>query len=337
MNTLTVRSTLLVLAGALALASCDYSGDFLFAQATPVDDIWILTGPEGGEIVPADVTTVDELRAATIYAEVGAPQTTAFGGVTFSFVGTGDEVCLWVDPEVAYWTQALSPRPDEGAAKWTYPDNVFDDGDLDLLAGLSVYYTGSPGVEIGDFVVQYEDSLGNEVPVSLANCPNTEGINGEPATAGRGSPEYCTIPATELGIGYTVLLRTWSTPLDDDRLSFGVLITNGSCGDLRELAGAIDTAGDECLIGGEALTPDGSDYGPFYGFDAVNEAGRIWGRSTEFEEAFCDVGERMQKFCKDEEDLMEENGTTCLWHGEPDADNRCYCGNPDDTPVPGAI
>ena len=72
--------------------------------------------------------------------------------MTFDFVGTGGEVCIWVDPEVAYWSQALSPQPSQIDRKWAFPDNTFDDGDIDLFAGQSVYYTGSPGETIGDFV-----------------------------------------------------------------------------------------------------------------------------------------------------------------------------------------
>ena len=46
--------------------------------------------------------------------------------------------------------------------QYLYPDNVFDDGDLDLFAGFSVYYSGSPGVEIGNFQILFEDALGNQ-------------------------------------------------------------------------------------------------------------------------------------------------------------------------------
>jgi len=210
-----------------------------------------------------------------------------------------------------------------------------------------VYYTGSPGEEIGDFVVEYKDSLGNTVPISLASCPSDESIirDGVLQTAGRGTPEFCTIPSTDVGIGYTVLLRTWSTPLDDDRLSFGVLIANGKCDNnepgeapgLRQVLGVSTRSSEECVIQGESLTPAGQDYGPFYGFDEANDAGRIWDRSVGFEAAFCDPEQTMKKYCKNEADSMLKTGHGCEWQTSPNGDNRCYCGDPNDSPIAGQL
>ncbi len=325
---------------ALAAVGCDYSGDWLFGRTIEgLPSIYELKGPDGGLIVPATITTIDELREATIYAEVGPSTTTAYGGVTFEFQGTGDAVCIWVDPEVAFWNQAVAVRPDDVALKWAYPDNVFDDGDLDLLAGLSVYYTGSPGEEIGDFVVAYEDSLGNDIPISLAACPNTITDGGDDAVAGRGSPEYCSIPTTDLNISYTVLLRTWSTPLDDDRLSYGVIIANGTCEALRGVAGAGSAESDECVIMGEALIPkplgeDEADYQPYYGFNAAVADDAIWPNSMEFDA-------RMRQFCNRELERIEEAGLECLWNefdpDDFDPNAKCYCGDPLDTPEGGAF
>ncbi|MEQ1500864.1 MAG: hypothetical protein ABMB14_01470 [Myxococcota bacterium] len=331
----TLRFGVLVLAA--SLAGCDYSGDFLFASVEGVDDVRILTGADGGDIVPVDIVTIDDVRANTIYAEVGPSLTTEYGGVTATFTGTGGEVCIWVDPETAYWSQAIGVRPTDDSRKWTYPDNVFDDGDIDLLAGLSVYYTGSPDEVIGDFVIAYEDALGNEVPISLASCPNIYGLRDDLASGGRGAPEYCTIPATDLGISYTILLRTWSTPLDDDRLAFGLLLANGSCSDLRGLAGGVSPSTDECFIQGESIIPVGTDIGPFYGFDDLNGAGRIWPRSLDFENEFC-TANRMQGFCEDEFVALDGQ---CSWAIPPtsggDTEDRCYCGDLNDTPDQGAF
>ncbi len=347
-----IRGSLLL--ASLAVVGCDYSGDFLFpGSAEGLDDIFVLTAEDGGVLVPVDVASVDDVRANTIYAEVGAPQTTGYGGVTVDFKGTGGDVCLWVDPELTTWNQAVAQRPSDISRKWTYPDNIFDDGDMDVFAGLSVYYTGSPGEEIGDFVVSYEDSLGNEIPISLAACPNTVGSQGDDATAGRGSPEYCTIPATDLDIDYTILLRTWSTPLDDDRLAFAFILTNGPCN--KEPTDADPSIGlrqvvmgtgpiperDECVLMGEALTPEPGSFGPFYGFDAVED--RIWPRSMDFETQFCtpyDSEEanktRMKSFCDDELAELEANGASCEWETITDPANRCYCGNPENSPDGGA-
>jgi len=324
----------LVLATLFA-AGCDYGGDFLFSKQT-IDDIWILNDKDGNRLVPADINSYDGLKANTIYGEVGAPQTTGYGGVTFDFIGTGGDVCLWVDPELADWSQSVAPRPSSGAGKWAYPDNVFDDGDIDMFVGQSVYYTGSPGEEIGDFVVQYKDSLGNTVPISLANCPNAQSVWGVSVSSGRGAPEYCTMP-TDKDIGYTVLLRTWSTPLDDDRMSFGVILANGECGNLQSLASDSNPAADECVIQGESIVPEGKDYGPWYGFDELNSAGRIWPGSIDFEDAFCDPDQTMKKWCKDEADAMLKSGHSCDWHTEPAGTNRSYCGDPNDSPSIGAI
>lgn len=341
---MTIRSLALPVLLAL-VAGCDYSGDFLFAGAVPgVPDIWILEADGGGPIVPVpldgDVNAIVEEN--TIYAELGAPATTAYGGVTFEFIGTGGEVCIWVDPELVFWSQALSPEPDPNDRKWAYPDNTYDDGDLDLFAGQSVYYTGSPGQTIGDFVVAYQDSLGNEIPISLASCPNQVGLNGEPAAAGRGTPEFCSIPLTDLDISYTVLLRTWSTPLDDDRLSFAILVTEGSCETLRSSMGAGTTQQNECLIRGEALTPvevqnpEENDAPIYYGFDAVNEDGRIWDGSVDFEQAFCG-DQTMRRFCEDELAAKEADGKRCQREVIDDPDQRCYCGDINDTPLGGAF
>jgi len=332
----------------MALTGCDYSGDWLFGGSTPgLPDVYELQAEGGGLFVPADITTVEELQAATIYGELGPPQTTGYGGATFEFVGTGEDVCIWLDPEVATWNQAVSERPLDANLKWTYPDNIYDDGDVDLLAGLSVYYTGSPGEVIGDFVVAYEDSLGNDIPISLAGCPNTEGIIGDDAVAGRGSPEFCTLSATDAGISYSVLLRTWSTPLDDDRLSYGLVLANGDCQALRALGGSQTAQQDECVIQGESLVPEPlssdnvDDYLPYYGWDAASA--HIYPRSVEFEFEFCNIdpGHRMRQFCNQERRDIAEAGLECLWNTlqEDDAintDEKCYCGDPSDTPSGGA-
>lgn len=322
----------------LSLAGCDYNGDFLFPLSGEIDDVVILTNPDGDPLVPAVIESIDDLAENIIYSEVGPSLTTNYGGITTEFIGTGRSVCIWVDPETTFWNQAISERADGEALKWTYPDNIFDDGDLDLYAGLSVYYTGSPGEAIGDFSVAYEDSLGNSVPISLAACPNDPGVfDGTLAQGGRGSPEYCTLPPTDIGISYTVLMRTFSTPLDDDRLSYGFLIADGPCDDLRETVLSGTALSDECVIQGESIVPAGDDVGPYYGFQALSDSGRIWPRSTEFEGDFCNIDVRMQRFCLDETTLREEEGTECEWQTLPDETNRCYCGNLDDTPTGGAI
>jgi hypothetical protein len=329
----------------LFAAGCDYSGDFLFAQPTEgLDDIWVLTGEDGELITPATVTNLEEIEAATIYAEVGAPQTTAGGGVTIDFLGTGGAVCVWMDPETVTWNQAVAAQPEsELAGKFSYPDNVFDDGDLDMIGGRSVYYTGSPGETIGDFKVTYEDSLGHEVPIDLVSCPSTFDRFDELSTAGRGFPEFCDIEATDPGVSYTVLLETWAAPLDDDRLSFGVIVVNGPCTGANSLESAAfgglagSDLADECLIKGESLVPEPTEFGPHYGKAAA--ASRIWSDSETFETQFClDIaseGYQMRNFCNTERDVVDASGRPCGWEDFDAQDatmSRCYCGDLDDTP-----
>jgi hypothetical protein len=220
-----------------------------------------------------------------------------------------------------------------------------------------VYYTGSPGETIGDFKVSYEDSLGNEIPIELISCPSTVDNFEAPGTSGHGYAEFCDIAATDLGVSYTILLETWAVPIDDDRMSFGVLLTNGSCNDLRRAALTPEGEGPpadgastgnaftlECLIQGESLTPVAGDFGPFYGYDAITN--RIWPRSLDFESQFCldpnVVPEdfQMRPFCNDEADLVFEDGKACGWEdfdGTDASQARCFCGDPHDTPQRGAF
>jgi len=334
----------------LFTAGCDYSGDFLFAQPVEgLDDIWVLRDQNGDLIVPATVTTLDEIREATIYAEVGAPQTTAGGGVTIDFLGTGGAVCIWIDPETVTWNQSVAAQPtSEFAQKFTYPDNVFDDGDLDVHAGRSVYYTGSPGETIGDFKVTYEDSLGNDVPIDLVSCPNTFDRFGLFSSAGRGFPEFCEIATTDPGVSYTALLEIFAAPLDDDRMSFGVIVTNGFCvgSDSLESVAFGGLTGsdlvDECLIQGESLIPEANEFGPHFGFD--DAAHRIWPSSMDFEAQFCidaaAEGTAMRTFCNTEADVVQAAGKRCGWEDfdgtDPDLE-RCYCGDTRDTPDGGSF
>jgi len=347
------------LVGLGLLSGCDYSGDWLFSQ--PIEGlpaVYHITRPNGSPLVPADVSTPEEVREATIYGEVAASQRAELGGITAEFVGTGDEVCIWVDPEVVNWTQSIGVG---GESKFSYPDNTWDDGDLDLRVGLSVYYTGSPD-RLGDFEVTYEDDLGNPVPIQLQDCPNeqsaeTEGLD---ATAGQGSADRCTIQRTEPGVSYTIVLRSWSTPIDDDRLGFGLLLANGSCNDLQAAAGwgnSPTLLAAECVVRGEAIVPlplenDEADYQPVFGFSALQEMGMTYGSMLDLEDAYCtfpndgseeplEQPDALPTFCQQEARRVARDGAACLWDGyELDETNprekvKCFCGDPNDTPQNG--
>ena len=340
------------------VGGCDFNSDFLFSEVEGIPAVYELTGPDGGPLVPVGLElgeAVSTIQQNTIYAELAPANTTEFGGATFTFQGTGGNVCIWVDPEVVSWNTAINRSPSEEARFWTYPDNVYDDADIDIIAGPSVFYTGSPG-RIGDFQVAYEDSLGNDVQIELASCPSTESVFGFPAFAGRGVPEYCTInTAGAEGVSYTVVLRNFSTPLDDSRGAFGLLLTRGSCLDLFEaftdettegggLGGGsdvVDAIRAECLIKGEAIEPfpvdgDASDYAPFFGYDAVRDS--VWARSENLEEAFCsnEADGTLETYCRNEANRIDQEELQCSWENfdaaEYNPDARCFCGDPNEIP-----
>lgn len=298
-----------------AAVACDYTGDELFSNPTDVPGVLHLE-----TITPIDVESLADIAPNVVYGEVGATGSSAIGGVTYSFVGTGGSVCLWVDPEAAAWNQSVGKlAPVE---QWTYPDNPQDDGDLDLYAGLAVYYNGSPGEEVGNFEILYEDSLGNQVPVQLNECTIASGTAVTGGHAGRGMPEYCTLQATQPGVNYLVLMESWSTPLDDDRLSYGMFVANGDC---RTLLGNVNVS-DECVILGESIE---------HSCATIEEGtGKVTGTaggcedtsrpdSEEFELAWCGAanGETtLVDFC-----VTEAEEKDC-------STERCFCGDPDKTP-----
>ncbi len=170
------------------------------------------------------------VEANTVYAQLGPTGNANPSGLTFKFEGTGGAVCVFTDPELVYWNQSVSGQtPDR---HWRFPDNPYDDGDVDLTTGLSVYYTGTEGEDMGNFQVQYQDTLGNTVPINLVACSITSSVLGgfnPTATGGRGAPEYCTVQNTQPGVSYTVALEVFSLPPDDNRLSFSMLLADGPC------------------------------------------------------------------------------------------------------------
>lgn len=308
--------------GFVALMGCDYSGDFLFPEAVtdvrPVIDL--------GTIEPALVTSMQDAADAAVYAQVAATGDARYSGATATFFGIGGDVCVWVDPEFVTWSASVATRGVN--RRYAYPDNLEDDGDLDLEVGLQIYYSGTPDVEIGDFAIRYEDALGNPVAIALNECVipaplDQVSVGGHP---GRGAPEYCTISDTQPGVPYVVKMQTWSTPIDDDRMSFGLLIMQGSCEDLRNTNGALgvtnDTAMQECVIPGETIDNSmaGSE-GPWVGADNVPT--RAGARS--FEEAFCDVGERLSVLCEEE---AEEKDCKV---------EACFCGDNTNRPEGGVF
>lgn len=337
-----IKTTALLVASAATLGACDYTGDWLFAGFVEgIPGVYHIYAEDGGQYltpIPRD-SSADEIEAATMYLEIGPEPGAALGGVTFNFLGTGGPVCVFVDPETAAWNNSVAAEQDEVQRAWSYPDNPFDDGDLDVFVGLSAYYNGSPGVAMGDFRVTYSDSLGNEVPIELSECSNTN-VFDDPGRffSGRGMPELCNLSYTDPGISYTAALSTFSTPLDDDRLGYGLLLFDGTCDTLLETMSATegDSATLECVILGESLLPEPNptSYGPYYGYDPS----RAWPTVAAFEAEFCrSITGNMRKFCRDEADAKEEAGLECDWQTPNSIDDRCFCGDPNDVPESGAL
>lgn len=200
------------------------------------------------------VITADEFLDPTLreelinYHVVGPPGASVLGGASATFIGTGGSVCLIVDPESVFWSESVAVQdPDP---RYTWPDNFNDDGDIDLFGGLSAYYTGTPGLDIGDFKAIYEDGLGVEVEIEFNECTIADFYGGAGGHAGRGGVEYCTIDtSSHPGVEYTMVMQAYSLSLNDDLLSYGYAIVEGSC---SELAGRGSLT--ECTIPGEART-----------------------------------------------------------------------------------
>jgi hypothetical protein len=194
-----------------------------------------------------DVEDGDSQRC--YYGQLSSPESASRGGATFTFEGTGGYVCIVVDPETVYWNQAIAVA---GANQmYTYPDEQFDDGDVDLFAGLSSYYTGSPGIELGDFTGYYTDSLGREIEIEYGECfqrgSDLSGIT--TAHAGRANVEYCEINTSEReGVEYTVLIDTFSVPLNDGDVGFATAVVGERCSQISRPSGI-----GECTFKGEAI------------------------------------------------------------------------------------
>lgn len=265
-----MRTLLFALSSLTLLVACNRDGrNYVPGPTEGFPGIVVLNDGEDVDVIPYDSWTEETARLdSAIYHTLGVPESGYFGGATLTFMGTGGEVCVFVDPEAVYWNQSVAlqgPSPD-----YIYADNYLDDGDIDLEVGLSAYYTGSPGIEMGTFEQPYEDSLGNMVTIEFNECVlvGTRGQVG--AHAGRARPEYCTIDTSlHPDRQYTVALTTWSVPKDDYLLSYAVAVFEGACN-----AQALDPAGAgdiECALTGEAMDEDGTTRQGY----------------AELEEAFC--------------------------------------------------
>lgn len=338
--------------GFFGLAACEKSGDFLLpAEIDGVPGITHIEAEGGGPFQPVRIDTREDVEANTIYTEIGPTGDVRRSGITMEFTGTGGSVCAFVDPETVAWNQSVSVASPE--RRWRLPDNQFDDGDVDMQVGLSLYYRGTPGQQMAGFEVQYQDALGNDVEVELVACRNFTTVLGNDnfdAHAGRGTAEFCTIENTQPGVNYMVALEGFSLPPDDYRLGVGILIAQGPC------EGADgpdeDTIPDgllnritplnpqeplliahECLIRGESIRPKSEGTQVYYGLDES----LAWPESINLEDTFCTSA--MNTYCNQERLDKLDAGVTCSrTETGPDLpeEERCYCGDNRDTPTGGA-
>ena len=204
----------------------------------------------------------DPLRC--YYGQLSMPEPGVVGGSSYTFTvpssqtidtqdGTSttevEDICILVDPETVFWNHSMAEL--ERETKPIYPDFHDDDGDLDLFAGMSSYYTGSPGVELGDFRGFYTDSLGRTIEIEYGECEQ-RGMNFGEHHAGRAALEFCEIDVSgRSGVQFTVVMETFSVPLNDGSLSYGTIVYGGKCSDI------VPTPGEELVIPQESLDPSG--------------------------------------------------------------------------------
>lgn len=283
------RSSLLpFVLGSLVLLACDRDGSaYVFLENPDFPGILNLGRVE---VVTQDqLSDPESLNDFVTFVAIGPPPDGQVGGATATFIGTGGNVCVMVDPEAVYWAQSISPlEPQEG---FLIPDNYRDDGDVDLFGSLSANYTGSPGLELGAFASIYEDPLGNQILISTNECRQVDYYGDPVGHSGRATLEYCTIDTSlHPGKEYTVVLETFSIPFDDELLTYGFVVVEGACTATGGAGGGADVATvlgglDECTIGGEARLPvtdgggnvqRGADGLPVLeprpGFDALEQA-----------------------------------------------------------------
>ncbi len=203
---------------------------------------------EAGSLDSADVRDLDlsetppSIDGGTYVGTLGPSDIGAgsYSGASFTITGTGERVCLIVDPQ-SVWRDDL--YIDDSGSETDNPymlDFPHDDGDLDLLAGLASYYTGTPGEEIGDFFGSFPDDNGVDRAVDLNLCLQQDYHGQVGGTAGRASPESCSFE-TEVGTAYRVVLQVFSVPQNDNELKYALEARSGDC----------PVTVDECTLRGD--------------------------------------------------------------------------------------
>jgi hypothetical protein len=243
-----VSLSLLLVAPVLCVAGCDLN-PFPLLQNYDPDTSTLLDGEVIDLDLDDDRPDIDSgVFIGTVRASnVGAGDAS---GSTLTIQGTGERVCVIVDPQ-SVWRDDLQLDDSGNEASNPYmADFPHDDGDLDLLVGLASFYTGTPGEKIGDFFGTFPDSNGVDRSIDLNLCLMADYHGQVGGTAGRASPEWCSFE-TQDGIDYRIVLQVFSAPIDDNELKYALDVRAGECPEVNEctLRGDYDDH-DAALPGG---------------------------------------------------------------------------------------
>lgn len=284
-----MKSLLLLAPLALALVGCDHTGNEYRPQVTDVPSIVDLGELE---VIPADVWADEafDITQYATYTQLGADENPGKqGGATFEFAGTGGAVCVVMDPEAIYWNVAKGV---DATRAYKYEDNYSDDADLDMDIGLTAYYSGSPGVEIGDFNAIYSDPAGQDHTLEFNECLQP-GAYQPYVHSGRGTFESCEINTDErAGIMFTGVVKTFALPIEDSIANYAVAAFELPASAGRSGCGALKLGPQriplsECTLPSEANLGEGGD------------------DFSEVETAFCDGPGAVNDYC--EAHLGDEN------------------------------
>ncbi len=226
-------TSLTALLAVLALAGCDLDGRTLLQSYDP----------ETGQTRPVTVVdldrvdgapticTEDDLSACEPYlGELGPSDigTGTLSGSTLTIQGSGGRVCVIIDPQSVFQDDRMLDPAGVETANPYMADFPYDDGDLDMLAGLASYYTGTPGELMGDFVNNFVDDNGVGRRVDLNLCLQEDNHGQTGGTSGRATPEMCsfdTLPDTP----YRIAMYAYSVPVDDNLLKYALVVHQGAC------------------------------------------------------------------------------------------------------------
>lgn len=304
------------------MAGCDHQGQ-LFVPASNPDYPFLQDLGEFRVIPEEDAGTAnftlenhpgadDEGRSGVHYGGLGAPEDPAYyGGATFTFEGTGGDVCVVLDVESVYWIQAWSPQAD--TSSFLYEDNYRDDGDIDLSVGLTAYYTGSPGVSMGDFALPYTDEAGVSHEIEFNECFQA-GYLGDGVHAGRAAVEYCTIDTFgRAGVSLTAVLDTFSLPIDDSVAHFAVGVFAGDCTAITSSERSLN----ECFFSQE-FGP--SQEGTGNVASDCDDPEQEWSYAC-LESKYCATTRKLNTYC---EEHFDDDDTPCVDNGvhEPQDDTE---------------